>query len=153
MTSSCQDDTIRGRGALAAHLQACEACQATAPPIDRLVTLLDASVVEINAAALSQRLLLRAQPELQRRAAWVFGRQVAAAVMVALLPLPAVLAYDAYLLGLIYDVVSWLLSARIASFFVGSYAAFLTLLFALTYATVPVLLARKVLPQEPAHGV
>ena len=152
MTPAHQDDARAGRAALATHLQECEACQTSAPPIDRIATLLDASVVEVDAATLSRRLLLRAQPELQRRAAWVFGRQVMAAVLVALLPLPVVLAYDAYLLHLIYNVVSWLLPAPVASYVVLSYAAFLALLFALTYATVPVLLARRVLPQGPVHG-
>ncbi len=152
MSTVDRDDASAGRRALVTHLQECEACRTSALPIERIATLLDASVVEVDAGTLSRRLLLRVQPELQRRAAWVFGRQVAAAVLVALLPLPVVLAYDACLLHLVYNVVSWLLPARVASYVVLSYAAFLALLFALTYATVPVLLARRVLPQERAHG-
>ena len=150
---SQRDNKRTGERALAAHIEECEACRANAVPIARLATLLEASVIEVDAAALSRAVLLRARPELQRMATWAFGRQVAAAVLVALLPLPVVLAFDAYVLHFVYTVASWLLPAPVAEYFVGSYAAFLALLFALTYATVPVLLAHRCAAQEPAHGV
>ena len=128
---------------LAAHVEECDECRATPLPMARIATRLDASVVPIDAAALSRRTLLQLRPELVRLGAVALWRKVAAALLLALLPLPAVLAYDAYLLRAAYELVSGLLPATLAAYLIFNYAAFLVLVFAATYAAIPVLLASR----------
>lgn len=140
-----------GAQALAAHVAQCDECRAAPPPLARLGALLAADTVAIDTAALSRRTLVRLQPELMRLAAPAWWRRVAVAVFLALLPLPVVLAYDAYLLRLLYGVVSALLPPMLATLLVLSYGAFLVLLFAATYAAIPVVLARHGAPL-PAEG-
>ena len=60
-------------------------------------------------------------------------------------------AYDAYVLGIVYDTVSALLPATFAAYLVLSYAAFLVLLFAGTYAAIPLLVMRR--RPEPASAL
>ncbi len=146
------DNDSSGRRVLAAHVEECDACRADPPPVDHLAALLNRSGAAVDASGLSRTVMLRARPELQRAAARALAWRVAAAIGLALLPLPAVVAYDAYLLQRIYEVVSWLLPVRVATYLVLSYAASLTLLFAGTYATVPLLLARPGGPQLSAPG-
>jgi len=67
-------------------------------------------------------------------------------------PLPAVLAYDAYLLRVAYGLISALLPAALAAYLIFGYAAFLVLLFATTYATIPVFLANRTVAGRPALG-
>lgn len=126
-----------------AHVAACEDCRATPPPSARIATMLNTSIVAVDAGGLSLRTLARLQPELARRARAVLWRQVAMALLLALLPLPVVLAYDAYLLRTAYELVSALLPAGVAAYLIFGYAAFLALLFATTYATIPLLLAPR----------
>jgi hypothetical protein len=66
---------------------------------------------------------------------------VSIAVLASLLPLPGVLAYNAYVLQAAYSLASTVLPTALVAYLVLSYAAFLTLLFALTYAAIPLLLA------------
>jgi len=107
-----------------------------------LAALLDAVQVQVDAATLSRRTLARLGPELGRFAQAASWRRVWVGVLLALLPLPAVVAYDAYFLRVVYAVVSVLLPAAFAAYLVLSYAAFLVLLFALTYAAIPLLVVR-----------
>ena len=137
---------------LAAHVAECDECRAMPPPIDRIATRLNASAVPIDAPALSRRALLRLQPALGRLATAGLWRKVAAALLPALLPLPAVLAYDAYLLRAAYAVVSALLPATLAACLIFGYASFLVLLFATTYAAIPVFLANRTAAGRPALG-
>jgi len=133
--------TPGGARVLREHAQECAEC-GTQVPIDRLAGLLDSTAVSIDAAALSQRVLQRVRPELERRAGAAWWRRVAAALLVALVPLPLVVAYDAYLLQMVYGLVSALLPSTVAAYLVLSYAAFLVLLFATTYAAIPLVLSR-----------
>jgi len=128
--------------ALAAHARACPDCESSTAPTDRLATILSAFAVHIDVAGLSRRTLQRVQPELQRRARAMFRRQVMTALLLAALPLPAVLAYDTYLLQLAHAFISAVLPAAIATYLIISYAAFLLLLFATTYAAIPLILSR-----------
>ena len=67
-------------------------------------------------------------------------------ILLALLPLPAVLVYNAYLLLLAYDIERTLLGATFATYLVLSDAALLILLFAATYAAIPIVLVRRQMP-------
>jgi anti-sigma factor RsiW len=130
------------RSVLAAHVDECEECRADALRLDRVATLLNRSVVRVDVAALSQRTLSVLQPELAHRARAVLLRRAATAVGLALLPLPLVLVYDAYLLDALYQISSMLLPAAVAAYLVFTYVAFLGLLFGGTYAAIPLLVAR-----------
>ncbi|HVO26084.1 MAG TPA: hypothetical protein VMW56_20910 [Candidatus Margulisiibacteriota bacterium] len=112
-------------------------------PLDHLASLLEDTRPDIDAATLSRHAFARLQPELQRRAVLIGWRRVAVGVLLALLPLPFVLAYNAYFLRLVYGYLSALLPATIAAYLVLSYAASLLLLFAATYAAIPVLLVGR----------
>jgi hypothetical protein len=131
------------------HVAECGECGAMPPPIERIAAVLNASVVAVDAPGLSRRTFAHLRPELARRAASELWRQVAAALLLALLPLPAVLAYDAYLLRAAYELASAVAPAAVAAYLIFSYAAFLVLLFATTYATIPVFLASRTAAQRP----
>jgi sirohydrochlorin ferrochelatase len=141
-----------GREPFAAHVADCEVCRADPPPVERFIELLSGAAGEIDAAALSRATLVRLRTELERRTRTLLRRRVTAGVLRALLPLPLVWAYNAYCLRLVYDLVSVRLPAALAAYFVLSYAALLLLLFAATYAVIPIALARGTLTHRPAQG-
>jgi len=128
---------------LTAHGAECPECRDAQPPFDRIAALLDSAVPPLDAAALSQHTFARLQPELQRRAVAVGWRRVAVGVLLALLPLPFVIAYNAYLLRFAYDLLSTLLPAALAAYLVITWGAFLVLLFGTTYAAIPLLVAQR----------
>ena len=131
------------RSQLSTHHADCTECQDAPLPLDRIAAALEATVPAIDAAALSRQAFAQLQPELQRRAMAVGWRRIAIGVLLSLLPLPLVLAYNAYLLHMVYDLLSSLLPAAIAAYLVLSYGAFLLLLFATTYAAIPLLMAHR----------
>lgn len=140
------------RQVLTAHVDDCELCRADPPPLERIAAVLKASAVPVDAPALSLRTLARLQPALARRASAALWRKAIAAVLLALVPLPAVLAYDAYLLHAAYAIVSSLLPAAFAVYLIATYTAFLVLLFAGTYAAIPLLIARGHAPHAVPLG-
>jgi hypothetical protein len=128
---------------LTAHSADCAECRNTPLPLDRIAAILEAAVPAVDAAALSRQTFAQLRPELQRRALADGWRRVAIGVLLSLLPLPLVLAYNAYLLHVLYDLLSNLLPAAIAAYLVLSYGAFLLLLFGTTYAIIPLLMAHQ----------
>ena len=136
-----------GVARLAAHAAECEACQAAPLPMNRIAILLDAAEVRLDAAALSARVMVRLRREL-RLAGGVSWRAVALVLLRAVLPLPAVVAVDAYVLWTAYALGKAILPGPLVAYVVLSYAALLLLLFGLTYAAVPLLVAR----QRPARA-
>ena len=128
---------------LSAHSADCVECKNMPLPLDRIAAVLEAAVPAIDAAALSRQTFVQLQPELQRRALAGGWRRIAVGVLLALLPLPLVLAYNAYLLHVAYDLLRNLLPAAIAAYLVLSYGAFLLLLFATTYAAIPLLMVHQ----------
>lgn len=144
MSSSPHDRSESAAGArrLAAHAEECEQCLASPPPLDRIAALLDASASRLDPAPLSALTLRRVRPELERLARMTLWRRIAASVLLALLPLPVVLLSDAYLLRLLYDLMRAVLPAAVALYVVASYTAALSLLFAATYAAIPILMTR-----------
>lgn len=145
-SDSNRDQTGR-RARLTAHLAECDACRETSPPVDRIASLLDQVTVDLDHTLLSQRVVAQLQPLLQRRALIATWRRVALGVLLSLVPLVAVLAYDAYFLRTAYDLLSTILPAAFAAYLIASYAAFLVLLFSVTYAAIPVLVARGAPPR------
>ena len=135
------------------HAEHCDDCRNAQLPAEQIAELLGSDTVSVNAGALSQQTMLRLQPVMERRAAFALWKRVAACVLLALLPLPAVLAYDAYVLRMLFQLVSALLPATVTAYFVFSYAALLVLLFALTYASIPLLLHHDTLATRYAAPV
>jgi hypothetical protein len=131
-----------GTQRLLAHAADCDECQRTPLPAREIGALLDAAVPDVDVGALSQHAFGRARPLLhRRRAGWSW--QLAAGLLLALLPLPVVVAYDAYVLHLAYEFLCGWMPAVVAAYLVLSYAATLVLLFATTYAAIPLLVNRR----------
>ena len=134
--------------AFTAHVRECDECRADPPPLPPIMDLLGTGGADIDPSAMSANALARMGPELARRGAAAFRRPVLAGVLLALVPLPAVLVYDAYILRAVYAVVGSLLSTGLATYVVVSYGAFLLLLISATYAAIPLLLARNTTPRR-----
>jgi hypothetical protein len=133
--------TERGAERLAAHARDCAACAGQEPPLARIAATLNRGGVTVDPMRLSAATLWRLRPELERLATRALWRQIGAVFVAALTPLPLVLAYDAYLLRLLYGLSSALLPEPVAAYLVTSYAAVLLLLFAATYAAIPLVMA------------
>jgi len=136
--------------ALALHARECEACHADAPPLAQLHALLAAGAVEPDATRLSERTVTRLLPELQRRAQAVFWRRFLRVLAAALLPLPVVLAADVWLLGWLYQLAAAWLPPSLATYIVVSYAVSALAVIGVTYASIPLLIARPIQAREPA---
>jgi hypothetical protein len=134
-------------GVLREHAEDCAECAAEPLPLPRIDGLLRAESVHVDAARLSEHVRPRLRAELAMRSPAAFGRRVIVRLLLALLPLPAILAYDAYILLVAYDLAIALLPLQLAAFVVCAYAAALLLLFASTYAVIPLLLARAPQPR------
>ncbi len=143
MSNDPQGDAFPGWQELAAHVEECDSCREAPPPLDRIASSLACGGAEVDVTSMSQRTVMRLRSELERRARMALVRRVAAGVLLAVLPLPAVLLYNTYVLRIVYHAVSGLLPATFAAYLLLSYAAFLMLLFAATYAAIPICLARQ----------
>lgn len=128
---------------LGEHAEECGECRATPLPLGELARVLAQQVVAIDAVALSRRVAAALQPELARLASVWFWRRFGRGVLVALLPLPAIVALDAWLLSYVHEWAAAWLPEALATYLVVSYGALLVLLFAATYAAIPLALARE----------
>jgi hypothetical protein len=140
--NECSPRDTPGGACLASHAAECEACRAAPLPINRIATLLGGAEIRLDPAALSARVMVRLRRELDL-AGGVSWRIVAAALLRALPPLPAVVACDAYVLRTAYVLGRAILPGPLVAYAVLSYGALLLLLFGLTYAAVPLLVARQ----------
>jgi hypothetical protein len=131
------------RSALAEHVAECTSCASGDVPLARIEAALAASSPSIDSLALARTAFERARAVLAAQAARAYRRRVAAVLAAALLPLPAVLAYQAYLVRNAYALLCDLLPSGLAAYLVIGYAASLLLVFAGTYAAIPLLCARS----------
>jgi hypothetical protein len=143
---------MSGLDRLREHAADCDGCRRQPPAVDRIDTALAGSRVPIDAAALSRQAFAAAQPALRAVAMRHFWRQVAAVIVLALAPLPAIIAYDTVLLRLVHAVASALLPSTVAAYIVFMYASSLLFLFAVSYAAIPVLMARNAFPRLSTNG-
>jgi len=134
------------------HVDDCDSCRTQGLPLTQIDAFLASSRIELDATVLSRQAFAAAQVALQTVALRRFWRQVVAVVVVALLPLPVVLAYDAVLLRLLHAAASWVLSGTMANYIIFLYASSLLFLFAASYAAIPVLMARSMLPRLSTRG-
>ncbi len=157
--TDCDDTltTLLFRGALdpdvAAHLAACPRCRAESAAVEGLARTLAAAPVPAPPPALAARVLAAAEPLLARnarRAAWpTFARALAA----ALLPLPAILLLDFYLVRFAFGLLTAILPTALGAYLAFNYAATLALLLALTYAAIPIFVEHQVrLRRQESHA-
>lgn len=125
------------------HIDGCADCQAAPVPLATLHRILSTGTVLVDAAQLSTRALVHLRPALERNAQRAMWKRAVAAVSVALLPLPMVVAYAAVVLWGVYTLSRTLLPPPVAAYLVGSYAATLALVVAVTYAAIPIWLATQ----------
>jgi hypothetical protein len=140
-------------GAAAEHLRQCASCQEEARVVRVLAQGLATGAVPAPPPGLTARVLRAAGPLLAARTRvqqQQSRRQLARAVVVALLPLPAILALNAYAVYAVYALLSALLPATLSVYLVFNYAALLVLLMTLTYGAVPLFADSQArLGQEP----
>jgi len=130
----------------AAHVQECERCQREEPVTRALAQCLATDAPLDPPAGLTTRVLEATGPLLAERARLVERpprRYLARAIIVALLPLPAILFLHAYLLQAAYAVLSSLLPAALSAYLVFNYTALIVLLITLTYGAVPLFAHRQ----------
>jgi hypothetical protein len=133
--------------AATAHLQECARCHEQATALGRIGPALRAGTVPAPPPGLRRRTLTVAAPLLAHHAArFAHGdrRRLMRAVAAALLPLPAVLAVDAYAIRALHAFLSALLPAPVSAYLAFNFAALVVLTIALTYAAVPVLADRQI---------
>jgi hypothetical protein len=133
---------------LRAHAAECEQCASEPLPLETLGMLFArASAPSEPHASLSDRVLAAAAPLLAANGALAYRRRLVSGVALSLAPFPLLVFFNLYLLREAYELLStWLPVGFVAWLLVG-YAAMLLLVCALTYASLPLLIARA---QSPA---
>ncbi len=89
------------------------------------------------------RTLVAAGPLLAAHARRARARSWLRPLVVALMPLPLILAVDAALARLLYGILSTVLPSAVSTYLVGQYALVVVLLLGGAYAAVPVLADRQ----------
>lgn len=108
----------------------------------RLAEVLAAGRVEIDAAALSARALAAAGPALAARAA--YWPRLARVLGISLVPLPLLIGANLALVAWLYGLAASWLGDGVALYLAGSYAVAALVGLGLSYASIPLLLARRV---------
>jgi predicted anti-sigma-YlaC factor YlaD len=134
--------------ALSEHVSECSECSAAGEDVADVRAALGRARLDLNAALLSRRVAEMVAPELARIAAKAFRRRVALCLLLALIPLPLVLAYDAFVLRLVFGLLSSLLPQAVVLYLVASMALTGLLVIASVYAAIPLLVHRQIV----AHG-
>ena len=128
---------------LRAHAEECEECSARPLPLERLSSVLAQPTTPASfAPTLSSRVLNAAAPLLAANAAYAYRRRLVTGAALSLAPFPLLVFFNLYLLREAYALLSSWLPSGIAAWVVVGYAAMLLLICALTYASVPLLIAR-----------
>lgn len=153
MTSTCDEileAIFLGRtlqGTEAAHVKTCGRCQREERIIRALSQVLAEDTVPEPAPALTQRVLAAAAPVLAgydvpriKAYRWRLARALSA----ALLPLPAILVVDTYVIRGLHAALSMLLPAFLTTYVVFHLAALMLLAVTLTYGAVPLLADRQI---------
>src|SRR4030095_13897725 len=121
---------------IAAHLDACPRCAVEAPRVRRVTGLLDTIPAPSASPVLATHVLDAAAPPLPANAprlpaaAW---RRLAAAIAVAILPLPLILFVGWEALSAVNRLLSTVLPAAMSFYLVAPHAALLGLLVAVPY--------------------
>jgi len=136
-----------------AHVATCDACAVATAALGHLWAAFAADRPPIPPPALAPRVLAAARPLLAARRRHAARRALAAAVAVALLPLPLIVFVDVWVLQMIYGTLTRFFPATLSFYLVVNYAAVLALLGALTYGAIPLLAERQARGRyEALHG-
>lgn len=127
----------------AAHARGCARCREAEPDLATLRARLAPAAEPAAPAGLTARVLLAAAPLLAANAARAARRRLARALVAGLLPLPAVVALNVWLVRSAYEVLARVLPDALSLWVVANWAGFLVLLLALTYGAIPFLAARQ----------
>lgn len=125
------------------HVRGCSRCGRDSEVVANLRRELAASPAPEPPPALYERVASAAQPLLarnRRRATW---RLVARAVGAGVLPLPAILLVDAYVLGEIHRLLSLVLPQMLSLYVLAGQATLIALLLAISYGAIPILAERQ----------
>ena len=139
-----------------AHLDACPRCALETSHVRCVMGLLDAMPAPPSSPALGAGVLDAAAPLLAVNAhrlpaaAW---RRLAAAIAVAIIPLPLILFIGWEALSAANRLLATVLPAGVSFYLTATHAALLALLLALTYGAVPLLAAHQLrLQHEDTHA-
>jgi len=136
-----------------AHARECEECAVQPVVLDRVGALFARMPEPPPAPSLSGRVLAAAVPLLAANAAAAYRRRLVSGVALSLAPFPLLVFFNLYLLREAYALLASWLPVEFAVWLVVGYAAMLLLICALTYASLPVLIARArsgaVVAREP----
>ena len=136
-----------------AHVAACDACAAATVTLARVRAAFVADRAPAPSPVLAPRVLAAARPVLAARRRHAARRALAAAVAVALLPLPLIVFVDVWVLQMIYGTLTRFFPATLSFYLVVNYAAVLALLGAVTYGAIPLLAERQARGRyEALHG-
>ena len=126
-----------------AHAQTCLRCQADERALSAVAGMLAAAAVPSVSPDLNARVLAAAAPLLAANAARAARGRLVRALAAALVPLPAILALDFWLVRAAYDLLTRFLPDALSLYVVANWVGLLALLLALTYGAIPFLAARQ----------
>jgi len=132
------------------HARDCAECNEAPLPLNILSAALDRDEAPQAVLTLSRRVLEAATPLLALHAKRAYRKRLALSLVLTLGPLPVVAVFDVYMLREAYGVLSGWLPAPLAAWILVGYATMLLLLCALTYAALPLYIARP--PRTEARG-
>ncbi len=135
-------DSERYQRRLRAHVESCPRCAGEEISVQAIAKCLAAAGGEFDSELLSRTVLRVARPELRTAAARHLRQAVARTLLLSALPLVVVLACDWFVLGALRDFLALLVPRSVATGVAFGYGAAVALLFATTYAAVPILLDR-----------
>jgi len=132
--------------AVEAHISACLRCRADVPEVRHVRDTLGSTITPAPPHGLTGRLLDAAAPLLAahaRRLPAVAWPRMAAAIAVAILPLPLILFVGWESLAAAQHLLATVLPGRLSVYLVAAHASVLALLLAITYGAVPLLAAHQ----------
>jgi hypothetical protein len=126
-----------------AHARDCSQCRELAAALGDVSAALAASPAPGVPAGLTARVLAAAEPLLAANAARATRRRLVRALVAGLVPLPAILVLNFWLVRTGYDLLTRFLPDVLSLYVVANWVGFLALLLALTYGAIPFLAARQ----------
>ena len=140
-----------GRQWLGEHLAECAECRSERLSLEPLAALLGEEDVAVDPDVLSRRALPRLRPALQANASEALVRRTVKALFVSMVPMALIVGYDMFLLDLLHGLLLRFLPPGLATYIVLNYVAFISFVFAATYAAIPLLLGRRSASPQLVH--
>jgi hypothetical protein len=135
-------------GDAATHARSCAVCGAAEAAVRALSTRLAVEPEVVASPGFPERVLRAAAPLLERNRRLAIGRQLVRTLLAALVPLPAIVLVDAYVIREVYQVLSTVLPVSLSLYLVLNAVAMLAALLSVTYGAVPILAERQLRAQR-----